>query len=431
MSKNLKQVVDYIIRFLLQDNSDLAEKIGYTSDIEDFNKYSIIIIPSGFFDDENYGEPSSIPPLPLKEIENVPLLFGSDKIDFLNGKIIVYADIIASSFFLLSRYEEFVRTDCFDRFGRFEGKKSLQYAAGFLNRPIVDEYGTLLRSWLQKTGIEVQEPKNKIAKIYLTHDIDILGCYQSLRSVCGGIFRSFFKKEIKFLDVVKSFFNIERDPAYTFNWLIEQDNKLKNAEKFYFAKAMLKTEKIDKPTYNLNGKKFANLLKLLRQNSCKIGLHSSYKSLKNNHLIDKEKEYLEKAVGQKVTLHRSHFLAVLSPNKPEYYVNSGISDDFTLGFADITGFRLGTCKPVLWINPQTLDIVPITLHPLTVMDCTLNDSKYMNLDYQNAFDNVIFLLNQIKKHNGEAVLLWHNTAIAANSNSYHRELYKNILNFLK
>ena len=32
-------------------------------------------------------------------------------------------------------------------------------------------------------------------------------------------------------------------------------------------------------------------------------------------------------------------------------IRAGITDDFTMGYADIAGFRLGTCRSVRWINP--------------------------------------------------------------------------------
>ena len=31
---------------------------------------------------------------------------------------------------------------------------------------------------------------------------------------------------------------------------------------------------------------------------------------------------------------------------------AGITDDFTIGYPDVAGFRLGTSRPVHWINPE-------------------------------------------------------------------------------
>jgi len=172
----MQQIIDYVIKFLLPDNEHLAGEIGYTNDEKEFEKFRVIIRPSGFFDKENYGKISSLPTLPLQKINEiagqvcnnsgVEILFGTPEVEQINGKIVVNADIIASSFFLLARYEEWVCNDVFDEHSRFEGKKSLQYRANFLHRPLVDEYAISLRKWLKDTGLEVNEPKQKIKKIY-------------------------------------------------------------------------------------------------------------------------------------------------------------------------------------------------------------------------------------------------------------------------
>jgi len=419
----MQKIIEYIIKFLLPDNEEFAGEVGYTNNENEFENFRVIIRPSGFFDKENYGQISSLPKLPLQKIDNTEILFGTPDIEQVNGKIIVKADIIAGSFFLLSRYEEWLCSDVFDVHSRFEGKKSLQYRANFINRPLVDEYAVLLRKWLKITGLEVKEPTRQIQKIYLTHDIDVLEFYRHLRGIAGGMWRNF--KNIK--TIIRSLSDIKNDPAYTFDFLVEQDNKIKDAEKIYFVKAAKKAKNFDKPQYNLLGSDFQNLVKFLRQNNGKIGLHSSYNSFSCPQNIENERIRISKAISEDVACHRTHFLRILPPNQANFYTQAGITDDFTLGFADVAGFRLGTCRPVRWLNPQTLDIENITLHPLTIMDCTLSNENYMNLDFETAFEACRNLINEVKKHNGELVLLWHNTSVIPDSNSYHRQLYEKII----
>jgi len=433
-------IISYIINFLLPDNEHLAGEIGYTDDEKEFDKFCVIIRPSGFFDKENYGKISSLPKLPLQKIKEIAghtstslsnqarndggteILFGTPDIKQKNGKIFVNADIIASSFFLLSRYEEWLCSDVFDEHSRFEGKKSLQYRANFLHRPLVDEYAVLLRKWLKLIGFKVNEAKEEIKKIYLTHDIDFLEYHRHLRGFVGGMLRG--------NNVFKSLQSIKNDPAYTFDFLVEQDNKVENAKKIYFVKAAKKTKKFDYPQYNLNGNDFQNLAKFLQKNDCKIGLHSSYNAFSNPQDIEKEQNKISKAISEKVTSHRTHYLRILPPNQSEFYTKAGIVDDFTLGFADVAGFRLGTCRPVHWINPQMLEIENITLHPLTIMECSLSNENYMNLNFETAFEVCKNLINQVKKHNGELVLLWHSTSVTSES-GYQRELYEKIIEDLK
>nr|WP_305257671.1 hypothetical protein [Parabacteroides goldsteinii] len=109
---------------------------------------------------------------------------------------------------------------------------------------------------------------------------------------------------------------------------------------------------------------------------------------------------------------------------------AGITDDFTMGYADVAGFRLGTSYPVRWINPVTRRLSSILLHPLTIMDCTLEEKKYMGLNYEEALAYSLNLIEQVKNTGGELTLLWHNTSAQENTDSYLRKLYSHLLNEL-
>jgi hypothetical protein len=409
----------------LPENQHLAKELGYTNSENEFEKYRVIISPSGFFEEGFYGKKKSVPALPLQKIDGAEILFGTPEIEQKEGKIFVKADIIASSFFLLSRYEEWVcGEEILDCYTRFEGKKSLPHRAGFLQRPLVDEYAALLRKWLKMTGLQVNEPPQKISKIYLTHDIDILTYRSNLRLMLSVL----RQKILSLKDVILSLSDIKQDKAYTFDWLVEQDLKVKEAEKIFFVKAEKNAKGIDFPMYNLKSKAFQNISKFFTENGCKIGLHASCQSFEKQELVKKEQQNLYESSGQNITFNRCHFLRILPPNQPKPYIDAGITDDFSLSFADVAGFRLGTARPVQWINPQTLEIEPITLHPLLVMESTLGDKRYMNLPFDKAFELCQNLIFQVKKHNGEAVFLFHNTSVV---NDYYKELYEKVIENLK
>ena len=159
-------------------------------------------------------------------------------------------------------------------------------------------------------------------------------------------------------------------------------------------------------------------------------MHASYSSGENPALIASEKEYLEELSGSDITMNRNHYLDSREPEDMEFLIRAGIKDDFTMGYADTAGFRIGTSRPVQWINPQKLEVTNLTLHPMTVMECTLDTKNYMGLSYDEAYETVKQLLIQIKQHNGEVVLLWHNTSVANERKSYQRRLYDNVLQLL-
>lgn len=142
-----------------------------------------------------------------------------------------------------------------------------------------------------------------------------------------------------------------------------------------------------------------------------------------------EKENLETILGEQVTWNRNHFLCSKEPADMEYLISAGITDDFTLGYADTIGFRLGTSRAVRWINPCTKQLTSLMLHPLTAMECTLE--HYMKLGEEEAFRVTCRMLETIREYNGEVVLLWHNTSVADSCKSYQRRIYERVLHVMR
>lgn len=438
MSENLLEISDYIIQFLLgNENSNFSKLIGYTSNPLEFSQYKLVVFPSDFFSENIYKTERSFPNLPLENWKGIPLLFGSPKLEKQGDTILLYADIVASTFFLISRYEEVINRSDRDEHGRFPGKKSLPYRAGFPERPVVDEYGKALRKLLRENGLDIKEPKSDFNKIYLTHDADQIAHYRNFRGMAGAISR-FFKNPQESVNAIQSYFGgIQHDPWFTFPWLFDLANQLKTQNKkteietILFIKSGGNELNHDKPFHNIMDKDFTYLFELCRKYNVKIGLHPSYQAGEETHLINSEKDVLEKAISEKVELSRNHYLRSREPEDFQVLIDAGITDDFTMSYADVAGFRLGTCKAVKWINPENLEITSLTLHATTMMDSTLSDIRYMNLDKDAAFAFSKKMIDTVREFNGDLVLLWHNTSVEKENEMYHRELYEQMINYLK
>lgn len=432
--ENIQEIIRYILQFLLgTDDEKIINQIGYTSDEKEFEKYKLVIKPSRFFDKDFYGTPASIPSLPLNLFESVPILFGESKIEKVGKTIVFNADFIASTYFLISRYEEMIRPEVRDKHGRFIGKESLAYKAGFIHRPIVEEYGKILRKHLIEAKIPIPETPKKIQTIYLTHDVDALAHYKNIKSVLGAVFHFYKSPKNAFIAIKTYVGSVKSDPWYTFPWLFHLAKEIKNtdAQTVVFIKAGGGNQSQDKPLQNINNKHFDSLFQLCKKEKAIIGLHPSYEAGINPNLIGKEKALLEKTFGEKVKFNRNHYLCSREPRDFNILIENGFTDDFTMGFADVAGFRLGTCKAVRWIDPEKLKLTSLVLHPLTMMDNTLSDERYMNLNEDDAFEYAQKLINEIKKHNGELVLLWHNNAVEKNNGQYYRSIYEKIIHLIR
>ena len=389
----MKQIVDYIIQFLLYGNEEAAKQVGYTPDEAEWQNYRVVIVPNG-----QLGKEIVMPDFSEAKGERLEAK-GTEQPTW-----IIRTDIVYNTFFFISRAEEVMNTER-DEHGRFLAKYSILGQNNRLMIPTVDEYARMLMKLL-----DLPLPTPSFSQIYLTHDIDTIAHYRHLRGAIGGIVRGEWRK------VIASLRDIHNDPAYTFSWLIAQDKKVEGAECIYFVKDTL-GKGYDYPQYKLDGKDFETAEELIENSGAKIGWHGSY------YGGDKANRLL----GDKAGLHRSHYLRC-SIDQMQRLAEVGVTDDFTMMFPDQVGFRLQTTRPVRWINSKTMQLTDLVLHPLTVMDCTLSNSNYMNLNEDEAYFECQRLLEKIHQNAGEVVLLWHNTTPAGNT--YHRSLYPKLLEII-
>ncbi len=431
----MQELLRYLITFLLgEGNESLVPLVSYGDD----GSALLVIEPSDFFSKDVYLTEKSLPVPPLPELEGVPVLFGTPTVREEGGRLFLGADLIASAFFLLSRYEECVRRDIRDQHGRFPGRESLPYRAGFLCRPVVDEYGVLLRRLLRRAGLDVKEPEHGFSHIYLTHDVDHIWTWNNYYRALRSTTRRILANQTNKLRPLLSVRNYQKyDPVYTFPWLMEQDSALRavygsgRCTPLYFFKGCTKRQGND-AGYIFNRKRTQDLIDLLKSCGCEMGYHVSYAASLNQSLVSSELTLIRECSGRPVCWSRNHCLASREPEDFYTLIDNGITDDFTMGYADEAGFRLGTCRPVRWLDPVKRTVTPLTMHHLTVMECTLDAPDYMDIRNEDAaFAVVKNLLQTIYAHGGEAVLLWHNTSVAEHSGTYQRSLYQRTLELLR
>jgi hypothetical protein len=424
---NLPQrTIDYIIDFLSGLSISESGVIYYGPVKNVSEKTKIIIIPAKV---DNTSD--SLPDVPIKKIDEIPILYGEPRIERQNGRLICHADIIASSFFLLSRYEEILKPECRDQHGRFCARDSIVFQQGYGNRPIVDEYGVLLRKWLREASVAIPPEKKGFSKIYLTHDVDVPFRFERISVVCKQYIKNILHYSYSKYPL-KKFMYEQSDEYYTFPKIINYDREMQEkvphvpVESIYFL--ISAGSFFNRKYYNFFSNKTKRLINLLRKSGAQLGFHVSYEAGVNPRKIIHESARLKKRLGIEKIISRHHYLQWREPEDVVYMEQACITDDFTLAYADAVGFRVGTCHPYRFINPKTKELTNVTIHPLEIMECTLDRAEYMNLDYEQALETCRKIVIQVYKHNGELVLLWHNTEFL--NLNYQEKLYKSILNFI-
>lgn len=427
----------YIISFLLGcDNNHQGGSVYYgklDSDIPANTK--VIIVQSDFFDEGVYGTDKTLlkTPFELLPESDIPFFFGNPLLEIDGaGRYILYADIIASAYFMLSRYEEIIKPNCRDQFGRFLAKDSIVFQQGYGFRPLVDEWGLYLRNLLRKVGVAIPEEKQGFRKIYLTHDVDTPFELYRFEQVIKQWIKNFIHRRTIIPHPFKVFRTGENDCQNTFERIVTKDVELQTelgkeiVEPIYFLIAAGSTNTIN--YCNIRMKKFQKLISMLSNSGATLGLHVSLEAGEKPELIELEMERLLDNCKNAVAISRHHFLRWIEPEHIEQMEKGGITEDFTLGYADSVGFRVGTCRPYYFINPRTKTVSKILEHPMVIMECSLDRHNYMGLDYNKAVELCKKLIDETYKFNGELVLLFHNPIW--DENSYYGKLYEFILEYI-
>ena len=394
-ASDIRSIIDYVKQFLLCGNTEVAQRVGYTANEQEWEQFPVVIVPNGFL-----GNSLVLPDMSRPQMEQ-------------RGKtLVIRTDLIYNTFFFISRAEELLNHQR-DEHGRFCARYSILGYGNRLQIPIIDEYAHILMKHL-----ELDMPAPRYSHIYLTHDIDTISQYRHLRGFLGGIYRGEISQALNALT------DIHNDPVYTFPWLIEQDAKVPTAEVIYFVKHT-RGKGYDYPQYNLQGADFQQLKTSLLKSGVRIGIHSSYYGLDQGT----PSSFILPPSSEESILHRSHYLRCSIDNM-QALADAGVTDDFTMAFPDQAGFRLQTSRPVRWINPKTYTLTPLTLHPLTVMDCTLSNTNYMNLQTEDeAYFFCEQLFDKVRQYAGDITLLWHNSN--PSGNPYHQSLYIKLLKGLR
>ncbi len=435
--------LQYIINFLLginintdyPDTERLEQYIFYGNPENSPPEAKLIIIPSAFFDDKIYGTKMSLPPTPFPFLPNsdIPFLFGKACLrkDEKN-RLILYSDIIASAFFMLSRYEEIIKPECRNQDGVFLARDSIVFQQGYGFRPLVDEWGKYLRKLLRLCGVILPEEKYGFSKIFLTHDIDLPFLLTSFKRACLQIVLNIVQRDKQIRNPIKAYFSNNDDPYYSFPWLIEQDNKLKltyplgTVESIYFIICKKRNHK--NKYFPISHFKYKKLLFLLIKNRAKIGIHISHEGGIDPDSIANEINNLPSFISRKTLMSRNHYLRWREPEHIMQMQKAGIKEDFTLGYQDCIGFRVGTCHPYYFINPKDKSISSVIIHPMEIMECSLCEKIFMDLPLDVACNNCKTIIDKVYENNGELVLLFHNSRFFEEID--YKSLYKEVLHYL-
>ena len=310
-------------------------------------------------------------------------------------------DIFAASFYLLSRYEEYL-PHVSDTFGRYMAKESLAYNHRFLNQPVIDIWAYKLREVLQKRfpNFKFSERKYKIQPV-----IDVPMAYffrqKGLLRTIGGTLNDI--RRFKFGQLYNRYsvlMGFKRDPYDTFKWII---TKQKQCDFKFMVLFLIGDYSTYDKNINSNKKQFVSLIKSVGD-YCNVGIKASYFALDDISILKKEKLKMEAIINTDLKAIRHSFSKLNLPASYRNLVELEINQDYTMGYIDTLGFRAGTCTPFQFYDLDYEVQTPLQINPYHCLDFAL-------LKYQSELDKTEHmqkLINEIKAVNGTFTPIFHN-----------------------
>ncbi|WOD44460.1 polysaccharide deacetylase family protein [Hwangdonia lutea] len=321
---------------------------------------------------------------------------------FQNGdKSAIPFDIFAASFYLLSRYEEYL-PQVRDEFGRFLATESIAFKHNFLHQPVVDIWALKFKKALQNQFPDFNFPKRSYS---IKPVIDVPSPYnyrlKGIIRTFGGAIRDLFRFKLRSLyDRFMVLFGLKHDPFDTFKYIINKQKQSKFKFIFFFLIGSYST--YDKGI-NANKKKFISLIKQVADYSL-VGLKASFFAIDNLKTLKKEKLQMETIINTNLKASRQSHSKLNLPESYRNLIDLEIEEDYTMGYINHIGFRAGSCTPFLFYDLDYETQTPLKIHGYHLMDFALLKHKSL-LDKKKALHQII---NEVKRVNGELVPVFHN-----------------------
>ncbi|GAA3616481.1 polysaccharide deacetylase family protein [Flavivirga amylovorans] len=326
---------------------------------------------------------------------------------FFNGdKSAIPFDIFAASFYLLSRYEEYL-PHVKDEFGRFTAEESLAYKHGFLKQPVVDIWAYKFKDALQTQFPEFKFPEKNytikpIIDVPSAYNFRLKGIIRTLGGMAKDLVRFRFKGLYLRIMVILGFMH---DPFDTYKYIINRQKHTKFKFLFFFLIGDYST--YDKGI-NPNKKKFVSLIKHIAD-YCIVGLKASYFAVDDISILKKEKSRMEAILNISLKASRHSFSRLNLPNSYRNLIELEVKEDYTMGYIDQIGFRAGSCTPFLFYDLDYEVQTPLKVHSYHLLDYALLKTHSL-LDKKKVLSEII---HEVKQVNGEFVTVFHNYTFGA------------------
>ncbi len=401
--------LEYILKFIFDEV--LACEYELTTDLENVKKHkgacinysnkkienTVRIVPHALLSESV---------LTKQEIEC--FLWHERKAFFKTSNEEVSFDIFSATFYLVSRYEEYVIKDK-DEFHRFPHEKSFAFKEGFLTIPLVDIWLIELKNILLAHSPKLV-CKQKEFKFIPTYDIDIAYSYKhkGLLRNAGGAIRDISKGDFASLKNRKNvLLNKAEDPFDSFK-ILDQLHEQFNLSPIYFF-LLGSGGKLDK-NLPVGNKQFQLLIQDI-STKYPIGIHPSFRSNDKVDELPLEINRLQKISSKEINKSRQHYIRFTLPETFQNLIEQGIKEEYSMGYGSINGFRASTANPFFWFDLENNKVTDLKVFPFCFMECNSFFEQKQNIEETKK--EIAHYIGEVKNVKGSFISIWHNFSLGS------------------
>lgn len=413
--------LQYVCKFIFKEQLGIAYSL--TIDLDNFKAHTG---PKINYSEEVVADSFTIRHHPLlfettiKAQETTCFESHGNKAFFKIGQSDYPFDVLAATFYLISRYEEYL-PHAKDLYNRYAHQNSIAFREGFLDKPLVNVWlkDFLAALLLRFPGLSYKLPEFRFVP---TYDIDIAWSYKNkgiLRNLGGFLKKPSFER----LSVIAG---LKKDPYNCYEFLNELHNNFRLEPIYFFLVATSKS------IYDKNISPFRqSMWQLIRVHAKKydIGLHPSWRSNERPPLLKKERKILEDAGHVHIKKSRQHYIKFSLPDTMNQLIDAGIEDDYSMGYGSINGFRASVASSFLWYDLKKETVSRLRMHPFCFMDA--NSYYEEKLSASQAFKELVHYYESVEGVNGTFISIFHNSFLGEDKQfSEWREMYRHFISQL-
>lgn len=313
-------------------------------------------------------------------------------------------DIFSASFFLLTRYEEYLDHEK-DEYGRYAHTNSVAWQHQFLDLPLVNLWMKELELLLKQQQPAWHLPV-RIFTIQPTYDIDEAYRYAWLspfRNIGGYFFDLLAGKFENISERMKVLARKQKDSYDIYDWL-DRLHEQHQLNPIYFFLVAEKRKGVDR---NIDPYT-KGMRELIKQQAEKytIGIHPSVQSGSDTNLLKREIQLLAYHSDQQIDSSRQHYLIFNLPDTYRSLLQQGIQHDYSMGYGMINGFRASIAHPFYWYDLFNEQTTSLLIHPFCYMDSTAIFHERLNTE--TAMERMSVFYETVKQVDGTFSFILHN-----------------------